>query len=267
MSIISVTDALANQMGLSPVPAVGKDGRPLLLNSKQAQMVTVPQLYIGSFHLINPSCLVLSQKSLSALFGRPVDGVLGANVLTAYPMYFDFSKRQITLFYPSPLTGDQLRSVGMDDALTLPITDTAAGGFGFACPVVMANGANSVQENLVVDTGAAGTIISGQTARQLQLQPISDNRKSPTLFGNLAVRQAYLPTLSLGSLSVNNLLLRYTEGLSGSFPAHIGLDVLSHFRILLDYTQKKMYLKPIVAPASAAPRTAPQDGVGEKRDP
>jgi len=70
-SIISVTDALAKKMGLSPVPAINTAGGPLLLNGKQAQMVTVPQLYIGSFHLINPSCLVLSQKSLSALFGGP----------------------------------------------------------------------------------------------------------------------------------------------------------------------------------------------------
>ncbi len=182
-------------------------------------------------------------------------------------MYFDFLKRQITLFYPSPLTGDELRSVGMDDALALPVTDIAGGGFEFACPVVMANGANRVQENLVVDTGAAGTLISEDTARQLKLQPISDNHYSPTLFGNIVVRQTYLPTLFLGGLSVSNLPIPYTPDISEAFGTHIGLDVLSQFRVLLDYKQKKMYLKPIVAPASAAPRTAAQDGVGEKRDP
>lgn len=252
-SLLTVTDALAKKMGLSPMPATGTVGGPLLLNGKQAQMVTVPQLYIGSFHLINPSCLVLSQKSLSALFGRPVDGILGANVLTAYPIYFDFLKRQITLFYPSPLTSAELRSVGMEDALILPITDIADGGFEFACPVVMANGGERVQENLLVDTGAGGTLISEGTARQLKLQPISDSHYSPTLFGNIVVRQAYLPTLFLGGLSVNNLRLRYTPDISESFPTHIGLDVLSQFRLLLDYKQKKMYLKPITAPISAAP--------------
>jgi len=250
-----ITDTLAVKMGLSPVPAVGTDGKPVLLYSgKQAQMVTVPLLQMSNFRLLSTPCLVLSQKSLSPLVGQPLDGVLGAGVLTIYPMYFDFLRHQITLFSPSPLTSAELRSVGMEDAADLPVADlTSNHRFEFACPAVMANGGERVQENLLVDTGAAGTIISERTARQLKLQPISDNHYSPTLFGNIVVRQTDLPTLSLGSLSVNNLRLRYTQGLSASFPTYIGLDVLSQFRVLLDYKQKKMYLKPITAPTSAAP--------------
>ncbi len=263
-----VTDTLAAKMGLSPAPAVGTDGKPILLNDKQAQMVTVPLLQMSNFRLLNSPCLVLSQKSLPPLFGQPLDGILGAGVLTIYPMYFDFLKRQITLFSPSPLTVDELRSIGMEDALTLPVADlTSNNRFAFACPVVMANGANRVQENLLVDTGAGGTLISEDTARQLKLQPISDNRNSPTFFGNIVVRQTDLPTLSLGSLSVNNLRLRYTQGLSASFPTHIGLDVLSQFRVLLDYKQKKMYLKPLSALAPVKGQTTPQADEGKKGNP
>lgn len=266
-STTCITDALAAKLGLSPVPAVGVDGKPIFFQpGRQGQMVNVPLLQMSNFRLLRQSCLVLSQKSLSALAGQPVDGILGATVLAVYPMYFDFVKHQITLFYPSPLTRDELRSVGMDDALVLPVADITGGGFQFACPVVLVSGADRVQSNLVVDTGASGTIISERIARQIQLQPVSDDRNSPTLFGNIAVRQAYLPTLSLGSLGVNNLLIRYTQSLSASFPAHVGLDVLSKFRMLLDYKQMKMYLKPITATALPMLQTVPASG-GEKSRP
>jgi hypothetical protein len=52
--------------------------------------------------------------------------------------------------------------------------------------------------------------------------------------------------LSLGSQHVDNLPLLYTKDLSDSFSAHIGLDVLAQFRVLLDFKQQIMYLKPIV---------------------
>lgn len=137
-----VTDTLAAKMGLSPVPAVGTDGKPVLLYAgKQAQMVTVPLLQMSNFRLLSTPCLVLSQKSLSPLVGQPLDGILGAGVLTIYPMYFDFLRHQITLFSPSPLTSDELRSVGMEDAADVPVADlTSNNRFAFACPVVMANG-------------------------------------------------------------------------------------------------------------------------------
>lgn len=253
-----VTDTFAAKMNLSPAPAVGTDGKPITFYpGKQAQMVTVPLIQLGNFRLFNSFCLVLSQKSLSSLFGQEVDGILGAGTLIIYPMCFDLARHQITMFSPSPLTGVELRSVDMGDAISIPVTKMTGGGYSFSCPVGMSSGGQRVQENLLIDTGAIGTLLSEDTARRLGLKPVSGNRDSPTLFGNIVVKQAYLADLSFGSLSVKNLLLRYSSGLSESFPAHIGLDVLSQFRVLLDFKQKVMYLKPIVIPVFAAPRKAP----------
>jgi len=239
-----ITDMMAAKMGLPSVPAVDIKGMPVLLSGKRAQMVIVPLLQMSNFRLLNTPCLVLNQKLLTPLFGQPVDGILGSGVLVTYPMYFDFSRHQITLFSPSPLTIDELRGVGMEDAAVLPINDLD-NRLVFTTPVIMANGKDRVKEDLLVDTGGAGTLLSEGTARQLNLQPISDSHYSPTFFGNIVVRQAYLPTLFLGSLSVNNLRLGYTPNISEAFETHIGLDVLSQFRVLLDYKQKTMYLKPI----------------------
>lgn len=243
-----VTDALAAKMGLPSVPAVDIKGMPVLMSGKRAQMVTVPLLQMSNFRLLNMQCLVLNQKLLTPIFGQPVDGILGAGVLVIYPMYFDFPRHQITLFSPSPLTTDELRGVGMDDAAVLPINDLDD-RLVFTTPVVMVNGEGRAKENLLVDTGGTVTMISEQTARQLQLQPISDNRNSPTFFGNITARQAYLPVLSIGYLSVNNLPVLYTPNISEAFETHIGLDVLSRFHVLLDYKQKAMYLKPIIVTA------------------
>lgn len=242
-----ITDTLATKLHLPPIPAIGTDGAPLLLSAgKQAQMVTVPLLKLNNFRLLNAPCLLLNQKPLLPLIGQPVDGILGAGVLAIYPMYFDFTRHQITLFSPSPLTIVELRGVGMDHAVVLPVADlTTNNRFKFACPVVMVNGKYQVQENLLVDTGAGATLISEQTARYLHLKPTGSNYYSPSFFGDISVVQAYLPTVSLGGVNLGRLLLRYTPDISEAFGSHIGLDVLSRFYMLLDYKQKTMYLKPI----------------------
>ena len=250
-SIACVTDALAAKMGLSPVPAVGTTGKPITFYpGKQSQSVTVPLIQLGNFRLFNSFCLVLNQKALSDIAGQPVDGILSAETLAIYPMCFDFARHEITMFSPSPLTSAELRSIGMEDAARISVTKTTGGGVSFSCPVAMSNGGERVQENLLIDTGATNTLLSDDTAHKLRLRPVSGNRNSPTLFGNVVVKQAYLSDLSLGNLRVKNLLLQYSSGLSDSFPAHIGLDVLSQFRVLLDFKQQVMYLKPIV-PATA----------------
>ncbi len=256
-SIACVTDALAAKMGLSPLPAVGTSGKPITFYpGKQSQRVTVPLMQLGNFRLFDSFCLVLNQKALSDIAGQPVDGVLDAGMLAIYPMCFDFARHEITMFSPSPLTSAELRSIGMEDAARIPVTRMTGGGVSFSCPAAMSNGSERVQESLLIDTGAVGTVLSEDTAQKLRLKPVSGNRNSPTLLGNIVVKQAYLADLSLGNLSVKNLLLRYSSGLSDSFPAHIGLDVLSQFRVLLDFKQQIMYLKPI---APAIPTTSAED--------
>lgn len=246
-SVSLVTDALVAKMRYASIPAIGSDGQPILFfPSKPTQMVTIPLLQMSNFRILNSPYVVVSQDLLTSLAGQPIDGILGAGTLTIYPMYFDFSKHRITLFSPSPTTAE-LAGVGMADAVAVPITDlTTNNGFEFASPVDMVNGSDRVQQNILIDTGGKTTTISEDTAQRLHLHPVSGDITSPTLFGNIARKRAYLPTLYIGGLSVNNLPLLYTRDITKSFGTHLGLDVLTQFRVLLDFKQQIMYLKPIV---------------------
>ncbi len=57
-----------------------------------------------------------------------------------------------------------------------------------------------------------------------------------------------LPRLSFGpaATEVPDLTLLYVHGAGlASVPPHIGLDVLTRYQVLLDYSAKMLYLKPV----------------------
>lgn len=239
-----ITDALAAKLGLRPVSAVGSDGKPMLLGDKRAQMVTVATLQIGTFRVLDSHYLIVSQRTLSDLIGQRVDGIIGADVPRQYPMLLDFSQRHLTLFYPSPLTDEEMKGAGMDDAVSVPVVDPE-GRFIFTAKANLANNDRRAEDSLLIDTGSAITMISGSAAQQLQLKAASENRNYPTLFGPLVIERTILPDLSLGNVHLENLWVRYAPEARFFYPPHLGVDFLSHFRMLLDFKQRVIYLKPV----------------------
>lgn len=49
-------------------------------------------------------------------------------------------------------------------------------------------------------------------------------------------------------MRVTNLSIHYLLEDHPNLPPHLGLDVLSHYRVLIDYPAKTLYLKPASKP-------------------
>lgn len=261
----AVSDTLADTLGLPRQPATSTGGRPFRLNGKPAQAVILPALLIGTLPANDSQFVILSDKALSASVGQPVDGILGAGVFEVYPVLFDFQRGQTTFFSSSPLP-DDLKMLGMDDAAVAPVRDHN-GDYDFMCRVALTAGGKTVEEEMLIDTGAAFSLISAKTADRLKLEPISEISGITTLFGHRVVFDALVPSVSVGTVTVPRLVVSYPRDRpQPNDKSTLGLNFLSQFRVLLDYKQKKMYLKPLAAYARII-QIRPSPPAGDAVDP
>ena len=87
---------------------------------------------------------------------------------------------------------------------------------------------------MVLDTGAAATLIPTRIANQLQLKTqLMVQMQSAT--GIASVPQVLLPEISIANLTVTNMLVTvYDMPKNGQFEGLLGLDFLNKFRMSID---------------------------------
>ena len=242
----AISDTMAAKIGLTPQPSSARIG------GKQALMVMAPMLQVGTIRYPDAQMVVVNAETLSRLAGSQADGVLGVNVLAADPVFIDFQKRTATLFYDTPVTPDQLRSLGMEGALAIPLTDHN-GDLKFDAVVQLASGSGKASASLTVDTGGTDTVISEATARALGLRLSGPTHSYGGLVSDVAVSDVPLSSISFGlpGTGIEGMGTKCVRGaVPDGFPLRVGLDVLSHFQVLIDFGAKKMYLKPVSAPSA-----------------
>ena len=249
----TLSDTLVAKLGLTPAPAIRLDGRPVTLNGHTLQGVIVPMLKIGPLQFAHSQYTVLNTLTMSAGSKVPFDGLLGLNALRTLPILMDFQTHQITFFFHSPVTAEELQSVGMADAVAVPLTDKVG---GIPMPEVqMTSGAHRVTEPMLLDTGSFPTILSQQAARKLKLTTLGIHTMNfpagpvPTIIarlGQLGLGTGASPLPDLTVLALSGAALP-------SVPPHVGLDVLTQYQVLLDISAKTMYLKPVPAVSNPAP--------------
>ncbi len=244
-----ITEKLADKLGLKRQPTIGADGVPLRFDGKQAQTVIVPMMQVGTIHYPNFPLIVVNGESINGPSEDGIDGLVGMTALASDPVFIDFQKHKITLFYNGPITADQLRSVSMDTAACVPLNDHD-GNLDFRAAVQLANGDKKATAELTVDTGGSDTITPEATARTLGLRA-GPNQDYSAVVSNATVRTIALTSVSFGppSTDIGPLNAFSFQGHTfTSLPPHVGLDVLTHFQVLLDFGGRKMYLKPVPAP-------------------
>ena len=277
-----MTDRLAASLQLSGEPALQEDGTPVCFADGHPLQQVTPTLQVGDFYTERCSFTLLKAYRLDML-DCPLDGVLGWQFLCEHAVMFDFQAHRITLWRGGNLTGDELEAAGMQDAVLLPRANRTPGSFDIR---VRLN--DSCDVSLAVDTGGAHTLLSISDARQLQLEPTRTDFKQPSIFGLLGANEAPLHSLSFRipqtsdsskprsqqsyltqqsdqkysqkdrieqneqklekGMRLTDLTIHYLLQDHPNLPPHLGLDVLSHYRVLIDYPAKTLYLKPASRP-------------------
>lgn len=136
-----------------------------------------------------------------------------------------------------------VREPGRTSKITLKAE--SAGGVYFV-PVKLNNSTDAL---LVVDTGAAWTVLTPKLVEKLALPITANTRRSVmTVIGG---RQITLPRLRLdsakvGSVAVENLYIGVYDVFPDEPRVHgiLGLDFLKHFRVSVDPGSKQLVLEP-----------------------
>lgn len=241
-----ISSALVAKMGLKSYPALLPDGKPLLWYGKQPQAVTLNSLQMGGksgtliIQPMNGSLLIVPDQQLRVSADRVVDGMIGVNLLQDFAVAFDFPGQTMTLVSPGDLTPGQGHSLGLDETVgtVLPLSQTPLDLF--TAPVRWRNGHVSRQTNLLVDTGSQTTEIPIRDAQALSLFPLRQ-RPAAGGQGNYMTEEARVDTLGLGNLRIVGPLVTYAS--PNDVVPRLGMDILSGYKVLLDFPALKMYVQ------------------------
>ena len=276
VNVCSITDAMTTRLGLKSETGIGSDGQPLLLNGTASRIAPVPLLELGAIPCGPVPCVILSAKALAGPTGQAVDGILGNNLLDALPALINLQRNEVTFFLPGPVTPDILRTVSMADATVIPLDDHH-GSDMYTCMTRIECGGKSLQKALVLDIGAGETMINGSDARKLGLSTQGKPTSEVTIFtGPTRVYEGKTTAIILGAepsaagaltwtapMTTRDVTVAYPrDDLPDFLPPHLGQDVLGHFLLLLDYSEKRMYVKPLSV--FSIPTFVPKITVGGK---
>lgn len=248
MPASAVSETIAKKLGLVPQPHLSASGKPSMLMGQQLNTVDVASLGIGTGKvqlIFGPYPLVVfSDKETAAVTGPGVDGIIGADFLRWMAVRLDRPQHQVTFWYPGGLTQSELVSDGFDHALVVPVTDPNKNAL-YWVQGQFQNGLSSDAEKMMVDTGSDGTIISQSVANAIRLIPDTTQRAN-LLSGSAMLFRAKVPSARFGDLTLHDFPVYYYEKEDSANPISLGMDVLSGYRVLLDYAHGSIYLKSTV---------------------
>ena len=251
----------AKKLGLRLQPAVSNNGQPITLNGhrEQATMTQVALFTIGHIQVNNATLLVLPDSNLQAGSGNAYDGVIGANMLEGSAILLDSQQQKFGFCLPGKLSPQQLNQIGLTHPYVLPLTSS---GDKWSVQGELTKGNSVGDEDLLLDTGSNATGISTALAEKLHLNP-SGLGVQHDIYTTKVVGMGQVDTLHLGDLTLRDISIT-VRAASETLPSLLGMDVLSNYRILIDFPAKKMYLQPntvavptITVGPAPAPTTPP----------
>jgi clan AA aspartic protease (TIGR02281 family) len=254
--ITIVDSGYAQQLGLQ---TSGRIEAAAAGGSVAGQVTTLDTIRIGEVELKNVQALVLNLNSVSG-----VRGILGFNFLNRFATTIDYAGNTITLANPhqpiSPAKGAHVIAMDVDSET----------------PHVKARLDGTIDLDMVVDTGAALTIVPYRVLRDLAPTETTDAGVASGTDGkDIRMRQMRLRTMEIGDLVIRDVAVvapaeQDTGDPTGSTVQSsgggtLGNPTLKRFRVTLNYDQQKIVLEPTDAPRWVRVGISPEAADGEIR--
>ena len=237
---------MAKRLHLKLQPATLDDGTPFLFKGKQASEVALSTLEMGNLTItFNSGFFRILDDQNFTLFPNPTsddtlfDGVLGVNVLEHYAVLLDASQHILGFCMPGNLDLSQVGQAGYTAPYVVPITQKDGSWFVTA---QLTNSDISQSEDLALDTGSNVTTISDTAATHLGLK-VSEEHSTTNVYSNtVPMGESNVDTLRIGGIALSGHAVSVVHA-SKLEPPVLGMDILSGYRVLIDFPGKKMYLQ------------------------
>lgn len=192
----------------------------------------------------NVPFIAMPDAMLDRRLKLPIDGLLGTSVLRHHALLFDFGTRKLSVWPGGWVSRDERRAAGLDGAFSVPLTDLN-GSFQYSVPVRI-NDLFTV--NSILDSGANASLVARPVAAHLGLQPLRVRASARTVHGEGAMHAASVEALAIGggpAVRPADGLMFWPRSSKDEGVTLLGLDVLSQFRVLIDFPAHRAYFLPL----------------------
>lgn len=231
-----IDDDLAVQLGLGPFEIqhseVGEDGSPHL-----TEFGLIDSLEVGDVVVENIAVSVFDIDLIDDVSAFPIRGILGSNFFRFFELTFDFENQTVRF----ALNIEEEPAEGFEYVMNFESTPEK----GYV-PIIPVTIDGPMEAEAIIDTGASGYIVLPEDDLQEVSDPDDETLSSVGVVGSGAsgpIQQTYLSrmdTFVFGNFRLMNLPFR-TRDIEEML---IGMDILSQFKLKLNYPEKEMTLIP-----------------------
>jgi predicted aspartyl protease len=230
-----ISTAVRDRLHLTTAAVAGNPGRRWVS----------PRMSVGGTLNVRKVAFVLQAQARMpecALTRRPVDGIIGADLLSRFDVLFDAAGRRMAVWYPPGLTTDEIQRSGLKVVGTVPIAPYRTGAGVWGAKARLTGRGASTDEEMILDTGAQTTVVShsaavrlGLTAREGAQAIIYQSREVP-------VGSDRLTRLQAGDFALDGLRVCFPTDSASDCPVSLGMDVLGRRPVLVEFGRGAMFL-------------------------
>ena len=240
-----ISPSLAKRLGLAPVSLLPKG--QLNAFGQKVDVVTLPIMQVGDINA-TPSRVFVYEDSVWRPLGLDVDGVIGLYFMQQFLVEFDYPHHRLTFLNSKAVTPAMREQAGYDaSSYSADITKDKYGFY--QVKLNLSAGQWHSSESATIDTGGYATQISAKAARALHLSPIGSPTLSLGLRKQQEVNLSQIGELQVGGLQISDVPIQYPDKDDPFRVVPIlGADILSRYKVLMDFPGKKIYFQPIPPP-------------------
>jgi hypothetical protein len=235
-----IDSQLAKTLGLK---AVGRTVGTGSAGTATATIFKGTSLNLQNIEASNLTLYGLPIDFLSAPLGRKVSGVIGNDILKQLVLEIDYASQALNFYEP-----ENYQYSGAGDIVPIIIE-----GYPFIRARITLAWRRIIEGKFEIDSGSTGAITFNtpfvNRNRLLDSVPKSNQSRLGGVGGSAVAFSGRLKSMSLGSFQLENLIARFSrarrgDDASAKYDGLIGGDILRRFKVVFDYSRRRMILEP-----------------------